>query len=140
MQPPVTPIRVTGGSYPARIWQAFMEAALADVPVQEFPAVPTTTTTVPPSTTTTLATATTGAAQTVPDVVGQLRDAAISTLQSSGFRVAVAERTTGGASPGVVLAQAPGAGSQLGAGSVVTIEVAVPPGNGNGNGNSGSTN
>jgi penicillin-binding protein 1A len=27
---------VTGGSHPARIWQAFMKAALADVPVTEF--------------------------------------------------------------------------------------------------------
>jgi penicillin-binding protein 1A len=27
---------VTGGSHPARIWQAFMQAALADVPVTEF--------------------------------------------------------------------------------------------------------
>src|SRR5690606_27036512 len=28
--------RVTGGSHPARIWQAFMQRALAEVPVTEF--------------------------------------------------------------------------------------------------------
>ncbi len=36
MEPPTTPIRVTGGSYPARIWQRFMKAALAGTPVQSF--------------------------------------------------------------------------------------------------------
>ena len=40
MEPPTTPIRVTGGSYPARIWQQFMRAALAGRPVTDFPAPP----------------------------------------------------------------------------------------------------
>lgn len=31
---------VTGGSYPARIWTAFMKAALADTPVSKFPPLP----------------------------------------------------------------------------------------------------
>jgi penicillin-binding protein 1A len=31
---------VTGGSFPAQIWQSFMKAALADVPVADFPAPP----------------------------------------------------------------------------------------------------
>jgi len=137
MQPPVTPIRVTGGSYPARIWQRFMGAALAGIPAQEFVAPPTTTTTSRPSTTTTLATATTGAPQVVPNVVGQLRDNAISILQSRGYRVTIAERTTDAVSPGVVMSQAPGADTTLGTGGLVTIEVAVSRGPGNGNGNGG---
>ena len=46
MQPPITPIRVTGGSYPAEVWRTFMGAALAGRPPTAFP-VPTTTTTLP---------------------------------------------------------------------------------------------
>jgi penicillin-binding protein 1A len=48
MVPPVTPIRVFGGTYPAQIWQRFMAAALADEPVLEFAPPPTTTTIRPP--------------------------------------------------------------------------------------------
>jgi penicillin-binding protein 1A len=139
MQPPRTPIRVTGGSWPAQIFQRFMSRALAGTPVEDFVAPPTTTTTAPPSTTTTLAVATTGAPQIVPNVLGQPRDSAIAILQSRGYRVAVAERASEG-TPGVVLAQAPAADSQLGTGGVVSIEVSVPrsAGNrGNGNGNGG---
>jgi beta-lactam-binding protein with PASTA domain len=53
--------------------------------------------------------------------------------------VAIAERTTDSAPPGVVMSQAPGADTTLGTGGLVTIEVAVSrgPGNGNGNGNGG---
>jgi penicillin-binding protein 1A len=40
MEPPTTPINVTGGSYPARIWQRFMQAALAGTPVTPFHAPP----------------------------------------------------------------------------------------------------
>ncbi|MDP1818952.1 MAG: PBP1A family penicillin-binding protein [Acidimicrobiales bacterium] len=36
MEPPRTPIRVTGGSYPAQIWKGFMSAALAGRPVTPF--------------------------------------------------------------------------------------------------------
>lgn len=36
MEPPSTPIRVTGGSYPARIWRAYMAAAVAGTPVTAF--------------------------------------------------------------------------------------------------------
>jgi penicillin-binding protein 1A len=36
MEPPNTPINVVGGSYPARIWKAFMQQALAGTPVSAF--------------------------------------------------------------------------------------------------------
>src|SRR3546814_16661282 len=50
MQPPATPIRVTGGSYPAAIWQRFMSRALAEQPSPDFhPPPPPTTPTAPPS-------------------------------------------------------------------------------------------
>ncbi|HEX2062845.1 MAG TPA: penicillin-binding transpeptidase domain-containing protein, partial [Acidimicrobiales bacterium] len=40
MQPPATPIRVTGGSWPAQIWQRFMTRALAGVAPRPFVAPP----------------------------------------------------------------------------------------------------
>lgn len=36
MRPPTTPIRVTGGSWPARIWQRFMVEAMAPLPPRPF--------------------------------------------------------------------------------------------------------
>jgi len=36
MKPPRTSIRVTGGSYPAQIWKAYMSVALAGHPIQAF--------------------------------------------------------------------------------------------------------
>ncbi|HWC10990.1 MAG TPA: penicillin-binding transpeptidase domain-containing protein, partial [Acidimicrobiales bacterium] len=60
MVPPVTPISVTGGAWPAQIWAAFMGAALAGVEPVPFPAAPpplpvaaTTRTTTRPTTATT---------------------------------------------------------------------------------------
>lgn len=44
MAPPNTPIAVFGGTYPAQVWRAFMEQALADQPVYEFRPPPTSTT------------------------------------------------------------------------------------------------
>ncbi len=47
MRPPTTRLTVTGGSWPAQIWQGYEGAALAETPVAGFPApeAPTTTTT-----------------------------------------------------------------------------------------------
>jgi penicillin-binding protein 1A len=36
MVPPATPMQVTGGTWPAQIWQLYTSAALADVPVTPF--------------------------------------------------------------------------------------------------------
>jgi len=36
MVPPKTRLRVTGGTWPAEIWQLYMTAALAEVPISEF--------------------------------------------------------------------------------------------------------
>jgi penicillin-binding protein 1A len=38
MVPPATPLRVTGGSWPAQIWRRVMEPALGDSPIGTFPA------------------------------------------------------------------------------------------------------
>lgn len=63
----------------------------------------------------------------IPDVVGQSRAQATSTLQNAGFQVQVVEQQDGSASPGTVLAQAPVGGNKGRKGSTVTITVATAP-------------
>ncbi|MGQ0831708.1 MAG: penicillin-binding protein [Microthrixaceae bacterium] len=127
MQPPVTPIRVTGGTYPAEIWQRFMSAALAGRAITGFHP-PTTTTT---TTSTTLpgsepTTSTTHALAKVPSVVGLTAEEAIAKIRAAGF---VAERipAAGGGKPGRVVAQSPAGGSRAPLGSTVRIEVTGDP-------------
>jgi beta-lactam-binding protein with PASTA domain len=61
---------------------------------------------------------------TVPDVVGDPRDAAASALNDVGFRVSVQEQTVSDESQdGIVLSQRPGAGATADVGSTVTIVV-----------------
>jgi eukaryotic-like serine/threonine-protein kinase len=62
----------------------------------------------------------------VPDVVGQTRTEAQSTLESDGFRVRIDEQESD-EDPNTVTAQNPKAGTQSAEGSVVTITVAVEP-------------
>ena len=126
MEPPATRIRVTGGSYPAEIWQRYMQAALAGRPPTAFTPPPTTTTTVPPGG---LVTTTTSARPSapVPNVVGTKVEEATATLQAAGF---VVERIPAGADakpPGRVMAQSPSGGTAAPAGSTVRIEVAGDP-------------
>ena len=126
MEPPVTRIRVTGGSYPAEIWQRYMSAALAGRPPVPFTPPPTTTTTVPPGGAVTTTTAPRPTA-TVPNVVGSKVEEATATLQAAGFAV---ERIPAGPDanpPGRVMAQSPMAGSTAPVGSTVRIEVAGDP-------------
>ncbi|MGV3760135.1 MAG: penicillin-binding protein [Actinomycetota bacterium] len=125
MQPPATPIRVTGGSYPAQIWQRFMAAAHEGVEPLDFPPPPTTTTTagpVAPSTSTTL-----GPPTAVPDVEGRPVDEAVAALREAGFvvqRIAAIEESV---TPGEVVAQSPPGGATAPLGSTVRIEVAGDP-------------
>jgi penicillin-binding protein 1A len=125
MVPPRTPIRVTGGSYPAQIWQRFMAAALEGVPALPFPAPTTTTSTtspygaLPP-------TPTTGVQQVLPDVVGRPATDAAALLRALGYRVATVEGDRGSA-PGTVTAMAPRAGTAVGVGGRVTLEIAPGP-------------
>jgi eukaryotic-like serine/threonine-protein kinase len=63
----------------------------------------------------------------VPDVIGQSRDSATSTLQSDGFEFDVTEQQSSDANPGNVLSQSPTAGTSAGKGSTVTITVAKAP-------------
>jgi eukaryotic-like serine/threonine-protein kinase len=64
----------------------------------------------------------------VPDVIGQSRAAAEASLTNVGLAVgAVSEETSSGQSPGNVLAQSPGAGSQLPDGGKVNLTLARAP-------------
>lgn len=126
MQPPVTPIRVTGGSYPAQIWQRFMAAAHDGVEPLDFPPPPTTTTTTTaaprPSTSTTE-----GPPTVVPVVEGLPVDEAVTALQEAGFVVQRIAAIDDAAAPGEVVAQAPPGGTTTPRGSTVRIEVAGDP-------------
>jgi beta-lactam-binding protein with PASTA domain/predicted Ser/Thr protein kinase len=63
----------------------------------------------------------------IPNVVGQSRDSATSTLQSAGFEVDVTKQQSSDTTPGDVLSQNPTAGTSAGKGSTVTITVAKAP-------------
>jgi len=121
MRPPNTPFAVTGGSYPAEIWQHFMSAALDGRAVTPF-AAPTTTTTIkpyvappPPSGL--------GASTPLPDVRGRDVEEATAILRLAGFRVATAPAPAGPEPPGTVVVQSPPAG-QAPRDTLVTLEVA----------------
>ena len=126
MQPPATPIRVTGGSYPAQIWQHFMLAALAGRPPVGFTPPSSTTTTAPPGSRETTTT-TAAPSVPVPDVVGSRDEDAAAALEAAGFVVERIPAEDGATPPGRVMAQSPPGGTSAPAGSVVRIEVAGLP-------------
>ncbi len=123
MVPPATPMRVTGGSWPAQIWQLYTSAALADVPITTF---------VPPA-----PPAEEGAGQRsagereedlslprVRNVVGLPVSPAEASLTRDGHVVERLEVPSDEYPPGYVVAQRPRAGTRVQGGSTVTIEVA----------------
>jgi membrane peptidoglycan carboxypeptidase len=136
----------TGGRYPARIWTAFMKAALEGQEVVEFPEradvgedvnpsptptpTPTPPTVCPPGQEGTppkckpIGTEPTEVA--VPNVVGLSQQQAENRLRQDGFNVAVQERDTDQAQSGQVIEQNPSGGTAP-TGSTVTIVVAVAP-------------
>jgi penicillin-binding protein 1A len=126
MQPPTTPIRVTGGSYPAQVWQHFMSGALAGRPPVAFTPPPTTTTTAPAprAVTTTTVPVQMG---TVPSVVGLPVEEATAALVAAGFQAEKIPAEEGATPPGKVMAQSPRGGTQAPLGSTVRIEVAGLP-------------
>jgi penicillin-binding protein 1A len=122
MAPPRTPIRVTGGSWPAEIWARFTGPALEGRWPQEFPPMPTTTTVPPPPRPTTPTTL--GPAVGVPDVVGLTAGEAIEVLQRAGFRIRRGSAPGSQAPPGTVVVQSPPGGATAPAGTIVFLEVA----------------
>jgi penicillin-binding protein 1A len=121
MVPPTTRIRVTGGSWPAQIWQLFMTAALAEVPVTPF-AEPEALPELPPETGPDPVDPST--LPRVPDIVGMPAAQAEEMLRRQGFVVERQETPSDEYPPGYVASQSPRAGSRVPAGSAVLISIA----------------
>lgn len=119
MVPPRTPITVFGGTYPARIFQKVMSAAVGDLPPTEF--------TAPPPLPTTTTTAPVGEALPVPDVRGLAQAEAQARLTAAGFDVTAVNVSTAEFAAGTVVNQAPRPGGSAPRGTRVTIEIATTP-------------
>lgn len=120
MIPPATPFRITGGTWPAQIWQLFMTGALANVPVSDF-AVPVPPT--PPTTTVTLPAALDPAAL-LANVRGMRDKDAREALEAQGVKVRLRSVANDEYPPGVVVAQRPPARTPVSEVDSVTIDVA----------------
>jgi len=113
MAPPATPIRVTGGSWPAEIWRRFMEPALEGQPVVPFPDPP-------PDIDDDPVAELQEAARRAPSVRGLPFEAALARLEQAGFGVRRVDEPNAEFPPGIVFAQSP-----VRDGSV-TLRVAAP--------------
>ena len=122
MVPPTTDIRVSGGTYPARIWREIMIAAHQGVPATSLPPPPPSAPpppTAPPRLD----------SVEIPDLVGRAWDEALlaAELAALTLRVAAVEVQTQEFAAGTVIGQAPAAGVLQTGGVTVTVEVAVAP-------------
>ncbi|MEO7836242.1 MAG: PASTA domain-containing protein, partial [Acidimicrobiales bacterium] len=115
MIPPATRILVTGGSWPAQIWQLYNAAALARVPVTSFPE--------PPP----LSVSDEPVLITVPFVVGMPVEQAELTLSREGLRAVEKKVTSDDYPPGYAVTQTPEGFSGAPGGSTVTLEVSSGP-------------
>jgi membrane peptidoglycan carboxypeptidase len=139
--------KVTGGSFPAQIWGAFMKAALKDRPATEFARPPGLTTEVLcvesggkagefcPNKASALFI--TGNAPTpcelhtgptmveIPNLIGMMKDQAIALLKSLGLIYTVDERPVNGVPSGMVSDQSPRFGSQVATDTVVNFIVST---------------
>ena len=121
MTPPATPIRVTGGSWPAQIWHGVMDPALAGTPITPFPApdlAPVAGAAVAPPAPATVP---------LPDVSGQFESQARSVLEAAGFKVEIDHRKTRERAAGMVADQSPPPGTLVTPGSTVSIVVSAGP-------------
>jgi 1A family penicillin-binding protein len=111
MVPPLTRIKVQGGTWPAQIWQLYMSAALAQTPVTPFPpAVP-------------AASSDNGTLKPIPNVTGMPADQADDRLGAEGFTANRVSVPNGDYPPGFVVGQSPCAGCLAPGGSSVTLQV-----------------
>jgi penicillin-binding protein 1A len=140
---------VTGGSFPASIWAAFMRSVIANMhfPVREFRAPAVQTISVPIDVTqgcvavqgvtpadhvqyrqfvpgTQPPQCSAAAASSVPSVIGMSASTAYSILTNAGFNVSQSLRETNAYPTGTVLGQSPSPGSDAPPGSTVSIVVA----------------
>ena len=124
MVPPTTRLRVSGGTWPAEIWQLYMSAALAEVPVSDFTdprPLP------PPDATEEDALEDADDDPTLLDVrnvVGMPAEPAVEALTRAGFLVDRRDTPSDDYPPGYVAAQRPAGGDRAPGGSTVVIEVA----------------
>ncbi|MGI8684240.1 MAG: PBP1A family penicillin-binding protein [Acidimicrobiales bacterium] len=116
MQPPDTRILVTGGSWPAQIWQLFMSAALAERPVKDF---------APPPASAAEGTADSPVLQEVTMVIGMPVDEAEAALARDGFTAAREPTPSDDYPPGYVVAESPDAGLLAPAASSVVLRVST---------------
>jgi membrane peptidoglycan carboxypeptidase len=122
---------VTGGSYPARIFTAYMKGALKDFPVQKFPGLPSgqpnganPTESPSPSAMPSLAPIDPNAPITMPELKGTTTDQAIATLQGLGLNPILELQIGSDASlPLFVLEQSVAVGTLSAPGSNVTLKV-----------------
>ncbi len=123
MVPPATPFRITGGSWPAQIWQLFMSKALADVPASDFAApvlqMPSSTAPNPSITSTSI-----DQNQLLPNVKGMPNQLATQTLEGLGLKVRLHSLANDEYPPGVVVGQQPEADTPISKVKTVTIDVA----------------
>ena len=118
MKPPETPLRVSGGTWPATIWHSYMEPALAGTPVATFPEVE-------------LTTRPSGEIELddlllprVPDVSGMAVGAARAALEARGYLVQERPVENLTVAPSTVVAQRPRGGARLALGQLVVLDVA----------------
>jgi penicillin-binding protein 1A len=120
MVPPETPFPVTGGTWPASIWQLFTSKALTTVPAVAFPdPAP-----VPPPPRPEIV----GVDLSHPrvrNVVGLGSAAASEALVADGFTVVSRDVTSDDYPPGVVVGQSPAAGARTPPGGAVALDVAT---------------
>jgi len=140
-------IKVTGGSFPARIWAAYMKSALKNVPPSNFKR-PSGLSTVKictvsgqkatdlcPKTTTGLFLTgaepgdctyhVTGIGMKLPNFVGMTKIDAIANLDRLGVNYDVVESDVSGVAAGVVAAQTPSSGSKITSATVVTLTIST---------------
>ncbi|HUQ38592.1 MAG TPA: transglycosylase domain-containing protein [Acidimicrobiales bacterium] len=119
MVPPTTRIRVTGGRWPAEIWQLYTSAALAQVPVSPFPLPPP-----PPQVETPdVIVPDVGPRQILENVVGMPAEEGEAVFTRQGFTVITRVVPNAEYPPGYVVGQKPRAGAQVRAGSTVTLQI-----------------
>ena len=116
MQPPTTRILVTGGSWPAQIWQLYSAAALADVPVSDFPPPPP-----PPGSDPAVI------LREVTRVIGMPAALAEQALAGDGFTAAREPVPSRDYPPGYVVAEVPDGGLMAPAASTVVLQVSTGP-------------
>jgi penicillin-binding protein 1A len=115
MTPPVTRTLVSGGSWPARIWQLYMGEVLASTPVADFHP--------PPS----FESGIDETPRPVPSLVGMPASQAELALSRNGLGMRRKSVPNRDYPPGYVVAQNPPAGANAAGGSIVTLSISAAP-------------